>query len=196
MDEVISFNDDVQAVSEMCFRNVKRYHEQPFKYTPDKEGLERFMKNTEQYFAFIRQANEQTTDGKPIFADVESWCTSLGITRTTLHRYYWNRSKEWQSYIDFIKDVILSAKKNYMMNGRISPLVGIFDLTNNHGYYSTNEFKRPQQASDRPILKRVTIEEIRENYESLMRGERKQYDGIMLNDLPKLAEELKQNTTD
>ena len=154
------------------------------------------MKNTEQYFAFIRQANEQTTDGKPIFADVESWCTSLGITRTTLHRYYWNRSKEWQSYIDFIKDVILSAKKNYMMNGRISPLVGIFDLTNNHGYYSTNEFKRPQQASDRPILKRVTIEEIRENYESLMRGERKQYDGIMLNDLPKLAEELKQNTTD
>lgn len=143
MDDIIRFENDVQAVCEMTCRNVKSYDTR-CKYTPDAKGLDMFKRNTEEYFSFLRQANG--TDGKMICADIEGWVTSLGITRKTLHKYYHSRGKDWQEYIDYVKENIVAQKKAFMNNGRISPIVGIFDLTNNFGYYSTNEFHRPIES--------------------------------------------------
>lgn len=168
--DVYSFNDDIQAVVDLSYKCIKLYHK-PFKYEPTDAGLEEFKRRTEQYFEYIKHANEMAEkNGKFVCADIESWCTSLGLTRTSLFRYYHNRSDEWKEYIDYTKELIFSMKKSFMLSGRIPAIVGIFDSVNNHGYYSTNTFQRPQ-VSDRSSIKT----------------------GLGLADLPRLVEELKKD---
>ena len=150
MSDIIRFENDVQAVCEMTCNNIRSYDSR-WKYTPDSAGLEMFKEKTREYFTFIKQANEG--GGKVLCADVEGWVTSLGITRKTLHTYYHQRSNEWKEYIDYVKENIVTQKKAFMSNGRIPPLVGIFDLTNNFGYYSTNEFRKPiESRGDKKML--------------------------------------------
>ena len=157
--EVISFEDDVQAISGIVSSNIKKYDGiTKAKYENTTEGLENFKKATEAYFDGIKLANEGRNlngkeAGKPVMCDIEGWVTSIGITRMTLSNYYRTRGQEWKDYIDFVKDNILHSKKLYALNGRANPIVSIFDLTNNFGYYSTNEFHRPVESrGDRKML--------------------------------------------
>lgn len=157
--EVIGFEDDVKAVSGIIASNIKKYDgDTRGKYENTLEGLERFKRATEAYFDGVKMANEGRIldgkdSGKPVMVDIEGWITSIGITRMTLSRYYRNRGQEWKDYIDFVKDNILHSKKVYALNGRANPIVSIFDLTNNFGYYSTNEFHRPVESrGDKKML--------------------------------------------
>lgn len=155
---VISFEDDVQAVTGIVAANVKKFEPMQAKYENTIEGLEKFKRATEAYFDGIKMANEKD-DGKPVFVDIEGWCTSVGITRRTLVNYR-RRGKEWEEYIEFIKENILHAKKQFALNGRANPVVSIFDLTNNFGYYSTNEFHRP--VENRGDRKAISFDDILE----------------------------------
>ena len=158
MNDVISFTDDIQAVTGIVAANVKKYDSiVKYKYEPTPEGLEKFKRATESYFDSIRMANEKD-GGKPVFVDIEGWCTSIGITRGSLCNYR-KRGKEWEDYIDFIKENILHAKKQFALNGRANPVVSMFDMTNNFGYYSTNEFHRISSRGER---KEVSFDEILE----------------------------------
>lgn len=156
--DVINFEDDVQAVTGIVASNVKKYDSMvKSKYEPTAEGLEKFRRATEAYFDAIKMANEKE-EGKPVFVDIEGWCTSIGITRMSLSNYR-KRGKDWEDYIDFIKENILHAKKQFALNGRANPVVSMFDLTNNFGYYSTNEFHRVNSRSER---KELSFDEILE----------------------------------
>ena len=158
MSDVISFENDVQAVTGIVAANVKKYNALvKAKYEPTEDGLNKFKAATEAYFDGIKLANEKD-GGKPVFVDIEGWCTSIGITRMSLSNYR-KRGKEWEDYIDFIKENILHAKKQFALNGRANPVVSIFDMTNNFGYYSTNEFHRVSGSNER---KEVSFEEILE----------------------------------
>lgn len=171
--EIFSFNDDIEAVTKLACKSIREYHT-PYKYEPTEQGLEEFKRKTEQYFDYIRSANETAEkSGKFVSADIESWCTSLGLTRTSLFRYYHNRSDEWKEYIDYAKELIFSMKKSFMLSGRIPPIVGIFDAVNNHNYFSTNTFTRPQ-VTDRSDIRT----------------------GLGLADLPRLAEEIRKENKD
>lgn len=159
MNDVISFENDVQAVTGIVAANVKKYNGiTKAKYESTLEGLEKFKKATESYFDAIKMANEKD-DGKTVFVDVEGWCTSVGISRETLSNYM-KRGKEWEDYIKFIKDNILHAKKQFALSGRANPIVSIFDITNNFGYYSTNEFHRPVET--RNEKKEISFDELLE----------------------------------
>lgn len=159
--EVLSFNDDVEAVIDLACKSIRKYHT-PYKYTPDEAGLEEFKRRTEQYFDYIKRANDTTENkGKFVCADIESWCTSLGLTRTSLYRYYHDRNDEWRTYIDFAKEVIFSVKKAFMLSGRIPPIVSIFDAVNNHNYYSTNEFTRAKINERQTIKQGLTLDDLK-----------------------------------
>ena len=158
MDDIERYVDDAQAASKLAY-NCVMGHRKQMKYTPDKAGLDDFRDKTEAYFGFIVQANK-SIEGKRLCADIEGWCGALGITRATLGHYLKTRSPEWVDYIEYIKGVIVGMKKQFMLNGRIPPIVGIFDLTNNHGYFNTNTFSKREEEKPMAIRQELTAEEL------------------------------------
>lgn len=158
MSDVISFENDIQAVTGIVAANVKKYDGlMKAKYESTDEGLEKFKRATEAYFDGIKMANENSE--KAVFVDIEGWCTSVGVSRMTLSNYR-KRGKNWEDYIDFIKENILHAKKQFALSGRANPVVSMFDITNNFGYYSTNEFHRPVEG--RGERKELSFDEVLE----------------------------------
>ena len=117
-----------------------------------------FKEKTEQYFDFISRANIGNEKG--ICADIESWCTSLGITRATLSNYH-GRSGAWAEYIDYVRECILAMKKQFAFAGKIPPVTFVFDATNNHGYYNTSSFDRERLQPKNEISKALTFEDLK-----------------------------------
>lgn len=153
--EVIDFENFGVACAVLTYKAVKHG---TFKYEPTDEGLQMFKERTEQYFDFISRANIGNEKG--ICADIESWCTSLGITRATLSNYH-GRSGAWAEYIDYVRECILAMKKQFAFAGKIPPVTFVFDATNNHGYYNTSSFDRERLQPKNEISKALTFEDIK-----------------------------------
>lgn len=153
--EVIDFENFGVACSVLAYRSIKNG---TCKYDNTPEGLEQFKKAVQGYFDFIVRAN--TGNEKGVCADVEGLCVSLGITRQTLLNYR-SRSEEWETYIDFVKENILSMKKQFAFAGKIPPVTFVFDATNNHGYYNTSSFDRERLQPKNEISKALTFEDIK-----------------------------------
>lgn len=134
--------DDLQAVVDMSLQSVRsaraRKGQEP-KYTPDESGLDGFLERCEGYFQRIAEVNAERTSKHALIADIEGLCSWLGITRRTLRRYR-ERGEKWLYAVDMVELNILACKKQMMLSGQMPPVVGIFDLCNNHGYVSTNQF--------------------------------------------------------
>ena len=75
------------------------------------------------------------------------------------------RGEKWVDLIDQMKNGISACKKQLALNGQISPVMAIFDLTNNHDYVNSNEFKinKSEEVENKQAL---TMTEIQEKYGS------------------------------
>lgn len=165
------YNEDVQdvyrnegdAILDKAIDNLTNYkahHNRKYVYEPSEEGFKRFQADTEKYFAWVRNANRNLEDGrKPIIPDVEGWATSLSLTRVTIFRYHKDRGEPWTSYIDYVRETLISIKKQYGLSGKIPPMTLVFDLVNNGDYYNTSDFHRLPPIQDTG-LKRLTLEEL------------------------------------
>lgn len=116
----------------------------PAEYANTRQGLDMFINKTVEYFEYLHMVNSTDADdqdqGKSkLIPDIESWCLYLGITRQTTYNYA-ARGREWSDTIDFYRNAIAAAKKQLMLSGKIPPVIGVFDLANNHGYHNTSEF--------------------------------------------------------
>lgn len=77
---------------------------------------------------------------KPSFA---GFALSLGISRQTLMQYLQDKSKvRGENFIILqqFAGVLNSLAEDYMQNGKINPVAGIFLLKNNFGYKDSQEF--------------------------------------------------------
>ncbi len=109
------------------------------KYSADTTGLQEFIYESQNYLEYVNTVNSNPDIDRKLIIDVESWCVFLGITRETL-RQYSARNKDWKEFIDYFKEIIVTAKKQLAFNGKIPPMIAVFDLTNNHNYHNTSEF--------------------------------------------------------
>lgn len=107
-------------------------------YADDPQGIESFVSATQMYFKYITEANRQNDE--KLIPDIEGWCLFIGVTKQTVLNYA-KRNNTWKELIDYIKESILSAKKQLAFRFKIPPVVYLNDVANNHGYLNTNEFK-------------------------------------------------------
>lgn len=129
----------------------------PSVYPDTPEGLERFTENTMLFFDDVRQKN--LVNEIKIIPDIELWMVYLGITRQSLFRYS-HRGGEWAERIEYYKTIILAAKKQLMLSGRIPPVFAVFDTVNNSDYRNTSEF-RLQNDVTKEDAKNTIDDEIR-----------------------------------
>ena len=97
--------------------------------------------------------------------DVEGWYSFLGVTKQTVLNYE-RRSPIWEEAIEYIKQNILAAKKQLAFRFKIPPVVYLNDVSNNHGYLNTSEFRleMSNNISDKetPVLSQDEIHRIAE----------------------------------
>lgn len=98
---------------------------------------------------------------------VAGLCYFLGIDRRTF--YAWsqgiNRSGD-RRYIDLCKkasDFLEALMEEYMQNGKINPVSGIFLLKNHFGYRDTQEVL---MKGEDPLEKGDSVEQVRERYKN------------------------------
>lgn len=133
-----NITEDMVKLLNMGVDCLKKKHK-PCIYSNDEQGLQAFENDCIAYFKHIAELNEGAE--KPICPDIESLCVYLGMARKTLWGYQTSRGLDWVQSIENVKNIIASAKKQMAFSGKIPPLIAIFDLTNNHGYLNSSEFR-------------------------------------------------------
>lgn len=134
--------DDLSEVVKMGVQSLQgarlRRFQEP-RYSPDNEGLEKFVCDCERYFERVNEINADLEEQFAVIPDHEGLCAFLGISRETFRKYR-GRSREWAYSLDLVSTVITSCKKALALRGKIPSVFAIFDLANNSGYYNTNTF--------------------------------------------------------
>ena len=105
----------------------------------------------------IADANKENEE--KLIPDIEGWCIFLGITKQTILNYA-KRSQNWADTIEYIKESILAAKKQLAFRFKIPPVVYLNDVSNNHNYLNTNEFKLVTSSESRGNMPTQTAAEI------------------------------------
>lgn len=120
-------------------------------YPPTAAGLAAFKRGCDDFFEYIVSEN-QRLDGIPgskhIIPDLEGLAVYLGISRKTLFNYS-ARGGEWETTIEYVKNAIASVKKEVAYHYGMPPVLAMFDLTNNHGYVNSSEFKIDSERTTR-----------------------------------------------
>jgi len=132
--------DDMTAILDMAITSMKSRNGRPCEYSNTEQGLEMFRENTMLFFDYVNEVNQNSELERKLIPDIEAWATYLGVTRATIFNYE-KRGGEWAQTIQAFKNTMASIKKQLLFNYKIPPMVGVFDLTNNHGYVNSNEFK-------------------------------------------------------
>lgn len=153
-------SEDINNVLEMCISSLKGHQA---KYPDNAQGLEEFKQASIDYLQYIASVNNEPCTENFLVPDVESWACYLGLTRMTILTYEKNRGADWQYLIAQVKEAIASCKKQLAFRQKIPSVIAMFDLTNNHGYVNSNEFKiQPQvEVSKRRGISREEFEEQR-----------------------------------
>lgn len=149
---------DLQALLDVTIEQIgNRASNKPPIYDSTEAGLTSFLQATKDYFEYIRSAN--SVNEEKVYPDIEGWCIFLGITRQTVLNYA-KRSAEWAEAIAYVKDAILAAKKQLAFRFKIPPIVYLNDISNNHGYLNTSEFRitaTGDEMESRPVM---TVQDI------------------------------------
>lgn len=154
---------DLGALLDVSIEQVKnRVDGKPPTYEDSTTGLAAFMDATRQYFEYIRDCN--LVNEQKLYPDIEGWCIFLGITRQTVLNYA-KRNEYWRESIAYVKDAILAAKKQLAFRFKIPPVVYLNDVSNNHEYLNTSEFKLIATDERHNIgIPQISREEIAERY--------------------------------
>lgn len=89
-------------------------------------------------------------------------CASLGISRTTWFNWGISLHREYADIVEKTRNVLETFMENYMQQGRINPVSGIFLMKNNFGYADKNELVvTPNQN---PLGEGKTAEELAKKY--------------------------------
>lgn len=137
--EPIQTGDQTASLT-LILDSMKKYGGRPFIYPNTQEGLELFIKNSEDFFRYAAELNARPDIEKKLILDVESWTVYIGISRKTLFTYA-ERGGAWADTINHIKNMINESKKQLALNYKIPPVLYMFDAANNHDYANTSEFK-------------------------------------------------------
>ena len=148
---------EIMAITKQVLENPQ------MNYPNDDMGYEAFRTNSISYLEYVQQVNASGNLKKQMIPDIEGWTNYIGITRDKLRYMQKSRSEKWATLIDQMKNGILACKKQLMLNGQISPVTAIFDLTNNHGYANSSEFKI-NKSDDVEKRQALTVTEIKEKY--------------------------------
>lgn len=131
--------DDLTAIIDMTVTSLKKHGGRPCVYEKSKEGMEKFIANTIEYFNYVNDTNANPDLEKKIVPDIENWAVYMGLTRQGIFKME-KRSDEWDMIIKNAKNAIASCKKQLAMTYKTPPMIAVFDLVNNHGYVNSNEF--------------------------------------------------------
>lgn len=134
---LLTESDDLQGITTLCIESLKRHGGKQAIYADDE--LPRFIQDVTSYFQMLHDSNEDLDPSKQLFPSIESLCVFLGLTRKTFSAYA-KRNAEWNEAIEQTRNAIVSVKVQLASHGRIPSLVHIFDLTNNFGFFNTNQF--------------------------------------------------------
>ena len=136
--------------------------------TPDMSSLEAVEQRCYDYFALCEK-----NDMKPTFA---GFSLAFGVDRMTMWRWCNNqpRSRDLSDSVrDAIKksrDLINAQMEDFMQNGKINPVAGIFLMKNNMNYTDQQEVVVKPSS---PLGEAKDPEELRKKYLEDMRGSRK-----------------------
>lgn len=153
----IEANDTLDAVLDMAIKSLKAGRPPAYPETP--EGLADFKKATIDYLQFVKDTNANPDLDKKLVPDVEGWANFTGLTRRTILTYEKQRSGEWSDFIAQTKNAIACAKKELAFHQQIPPIIAMFDLTNNHNYVNTSEFKI-EAISNEPPKRILAMDEL------------------------------------
>lgn len=132
--------NDTNAILDLIITKSTDRLGRPCQYENTKKGLEDFIQNTLDYFAYVNSVNSNPDMERQLVPDIESWAVFLGITRATIFNYE-QRDVDWRDTIQYYKGCIASVKKNLALNFKVPPMIMAFDFCNNHGYINTSEYK-------------------------------------------------------
>ncbi|MDE7200877.1 MAG: DNA-packaging protein [Lachnospiraceae bacterium] len=152
----IEADSTLEAVLNMTIESLKQGR--PPAYSDTEQGLEEFKQTTIDYFQYVKDTNANPDIEKMLVPDIEALCTFLGITRATLLTYEKQRGSSWQDFIKQTKNAIAACKKELAFHQQIPPVIAMFDLTNNHSYVNSSEF-RIEPISDKVPERHLSLEE-------------------------------------
>lgn len=152
----IEADNTLEAVLNITIESLKIGR--PPAYQDSEAGLSEFKENTIAYFQYVKDTNANPDIEKMLVPDIEALCTYLGITRQTLFTYERQRGSSWQDFIKQTKNAIAACKKELAFHQQIPPVIAMFDLTNNHSYVNSSEF-RIEPISDKAPEKHLSLEE-------------------------------------
>ena len=129
---------DLSPLFDMAIKGLSRQA----KYTNDEIGLNSFKELSMEYMKELNIANQNANENGTmrLVPDVESWAMYCGVSRSSINNYERNYNEDWKAFITDFKNAITSFKKSLAFAGKFSPVLLIFDLTNNNGYYNSSEF--------------------------------------------------------
>lgn len=134
---LLTESDDLQGITSLCIESLKKHKGKQAIYGLNE--LPRFIEDVTAYFQMLHDCNEDLDPNKQLFPSIEGLCVFLGLTRKTFSAYA-KRNAEWNEAIEQTRNAIVSVKVQLASHGRIPSLVHIFDLTNNYGFFNTNQF--------------------------------------------------------
>jgi hypothetical protein len=136
----VTTGSDLDGIDNIVLQAIRNCGGRPAEYENSKQGLEKFQQKTADFFQHIADVNEGKESEKALIPDIELWAAYLGVSRQTLWKYG-QRNSEWARVIDYFKNIIAAYKKELAQHYKIPPMVFAFDMTNNHQYLNTSEFK-------------------------------------------------------
>lgn len=154
--EPIGTDNTLEAVLNMTIESLKIGR--PPTYPETEQGLEEFKRTTIDYFQYVKDTNASPDVDKKLVPDIEGWAVFTGLTRRTILTYEKQRGENWRNFIEQTKNAISACKKELAFHQQIPPVVAMFDLTNNHSYVNTSEFKI-EAISDKPQEKQFSLED-------------------------------------
>lgn len=126
---------------------------------PDMDSLEAVQKRCFDYFSLCAK-----NDMKPTFAGL---ALAFGVDRLTLWRWCNNQprsrdlSDSVRNTIKKSRDLINAQMEDFMQNGKINPVAGIFLMKNNMNYTDQQEIVL---KPDSPLGESASAEELKKKY--------------------------------
>lgn len=153
--DLVSESSDIY---DLVISSMERHNTRPPVYSNTPEGFEQFKQMTICFIKEIRERNVGAENSKRmrLIPSVEMWATYLGVTRQTINNYEHSYEQYFQDYIKLFKNAIASIKKELAENGKINPMLHVFDFCNNYGYVNTNNFTITPPKADETVFELPT----------------------------------------